>query len=183
MNIVSSDFQAHLSRGAVIAVAALALGTPLGASAQTTGNIEPTDKSAWTTGAGWINFRPVNGGASVFPDHLEGFVWSENAGWIRLGTYDGGASHTYLNSTASNYGVNNDGAGTLSGFAWSTTAGWIKFDPLGPEQVLIDPADGSFDGFAWSENLGWIHFKNVSPTYNVVTTGAVPVELQDFSVE
>jgi hypothetical protein len=152
-------------------------------AAQTSGNIDPTDKWAWATNAGWLNFRPLNGGAAVYPDHLEGFIWSENAGWIRLGTYDGGSIHTYLNTSAADYGINNDGAGQLSGFAWGTAAGWVNFDPAGAEQVTIDPVSKSFDGYAWAENLGWIHFKNAVPAYNVVTTGDVPVMLRTFTVE
>jgi len=155
--------------------------TPM-VSAQT-GNIDTVDKWAWGTNAGWLNFRPSNGGAAVYSDHLEGFIWAENAGWIRLGTFDGGGPHTYANTSAADYGVNNDGTGLLSGYAWSTNTGWINFDPTGTEQVVIDLATKSFDGYAWAENLGWIHFKNASPAYNVVTTGDVPVELQAFTVE
>lgn len=163
-------------------VAVIVLVLPSLVSAQTTGNIDLVDKWAWATTAGWLNFRPLNGGAAVFPDHLEGYIWSENAGWIRLGTYEGGGAHTYGNTTAADYGVNNDGTGQLSGYAWSTAAGWIDFDPTGDERVLIDRITGSFDGFAWSENLGWIHFKGAVPFYNVVTHGDVPVELQTFTI-
>lgn len=161
----------------------LLVAIPLLAAAQTSGNIDPIEKFAWASNAGWLNFRPLNGGAAVYPDHLEGFIWSENAGWIRLGTYDGGGSHTYLNTSPADYGVNNDGAGQLSGFAWGAVAGWIDFDPTGAERVMIDPVTKSFDGYAWSENLGWIHFKNAVPAYNVVTTGDVPVMLSRFLVD
>ena len=151
--------------------------------AQAPGNIDPTEKWAWSTNAGWLNFSPTHGWGAVYPDHLEGFIWWENVGWIRLGTHEGGGSHSYGNTSNLDYGVNNDGAGNLSGYAWSTAAGWINFDPAGSEQVSIDPATKSFDGYAWSENLGWIHFKNLAPAYNVVTTGQVPVELQTYAVE
>lgn len=156
--------------------------TPM-VSAQTTGNIDTVDKWAWGTTTGWINFRPENGGAAVYPDHLEGFIWAENAGWIRLGTVNSGTSHTYANTSAADYGVNNDGFGQLSGNAWGSATGWVNFNPTGPEGVVIDTNTKSFDGYAWAENLGWIHFKNAVPEYTVITTGDVPVELQDFSVE
>jgi len=174
--------QRIIAQAAVLAAAMTLVMSSL-VSAQTTGNIDLIDKWAWATNAGWLNFRPLNGGAAVYPDHLEGFIWSENAGWIRLGTYEAGGTHTYGNTSAADYGVNNDGTGQLSGFAWSTNAGWIDFDPAGDERVVIDRATGSFDGFAWSENLGWIHFVNATPFYNVVTHGDVPVELQAFSVQ
>ncbi len=133
-----------------------------------TGNIDPTDKWAWGTDVGWINFRPEHGGVTVYGDHLEGYAWGENIGWIRLGSHEGGGAHTYGNSSATDYGVNRDASGNLSGYAWGSNVGWINFNPT-HSQVTIDPATGSFDGYAWGENIGWIHFKNASPAYNVVT--------------
>jgi len=107
---------------------------------------------------------------TVYSDHLEGFAWEENIGWISLGTYTGGSSHTYANSAANDYGVNNDGCGNLSGYAWSTKVGWINFNP-NDGQVTIDPVSGEFDGYAWAENVGWIHFKNTTGNaYNVDAT-------------
>ncbi len=133
------------------------------------GNISDTDKYAWSEHAGWLNFRPTHGGASVHSDHLEGYIWAENIGWIRLGSYSGGGSHTYSNnSTAADWGVNHDGAGNLSGYAWSENAGWINFNPT-HSQVTIDLATGLFDGYAWGENIGWVHFRNSTPAYGVRT--------------
>jgi hypothetical protein len=133
-----------------------------------TGNIDATNKWAWGTNVGWINFADANGGVTVYSDHLEGYAWAENVGWIRLGSYDGGGAHTYGNTSNTNYGVNRDANGNLSGFAWGTNVGWINFNPT-HGGVRIDPPTGSFDGYAWAENVGWIHFKNADPTYNVVT--------------
>jgi uncharacterized repeat protein (TIGR02543 family) len=119
--------------------------------------IDDTHKWAWGTSAGWINHKATHGQVAVYADHLEGYAWAENAGWVRLGTYTGGGAHTYLNTAANNYGVNNDGSGNLSGFGWSATAGWINFRPT-HGVVGIDPATGDFSGYAWSENAGWIRF-------------------------
>jgi len=135
-----------------------------------TGNIDAVDKWAWGTNVGWINFNPTHGGVTVYSDHLEGYAWGENIGWIRLGTHTGGSPHTYGNTAADNYGVNNDGNGNLSGYAWGTNVGWIRFNPT-HSQVTIGPASGSFDAYAWSENVGWIHFKG--PGYNVAVS--IPV--------
>ena len=138
------------------------------------GKISQTDKWAWSTNAGWINFRPPNGGVTVYGDHLEGYAWNENVGWIRLGSYEGGGTHTYANTAAGNYGVNNDWNGNLSGYAWGTNAGWINFDPAGAEGVTVNPITGRFNGYAWGENIGWIHFRNnSSPAYNVVVSLSV----------
>jgi hypothetical protein len=133
------------------------------------GNIDATNKWTWGTNIGWVNFNPTHGGVTIYDDHLEGYVWAENIGWVRLGTYIGGGTHTYANSSNTDYGVNNDGSGNLSGYAWGTNVGWINFNPT-HGQVTIDPVSGEFDGYAWGENVGWIHFKNASPAYNVVTT-------------
>lgn len=133
-------------------------------------NIEDLDKWAWGTNIGWINFDPTHDGVTVYEDHLEGFAWGENVGWIKLGTYSGGDAHTYLNTTAENYGVNRDIHGNLSGYAWGTNIGWINFNPT-HGGVTIDPSTGTFDGFAWGENIGWIHFKGGSggTAYSVIT--------------
>ena len=143
----------HIRYPALIAGIVLAL---FGVVQAATGNIDSTDKWAWGTNAGWINFRPEHGGVTVYSDHLEGYAWAENIGWIRLGSDGGGGSPYYANTTAANYGVNNDGSGNLSGYAWSTNVGWIKFDPT-HGGVTIDTASGHFEGYAWSENVGWIH--------------------------
>ena len=102
----------------------------------------------------------------LYDDHLEGYAWGENIGWIRLGTHEGGGAHTYGNTSATDYGVNNDGIGNLSGYAWSINAGWINFNPT-HGRVTIDPATGRFEGYAWGENVGWVHFEG---PYGVVTT-------------
>lgn len=151
-----------------------AWGTNVGStSAPTASNIDSTNKYAWGTNVGWINFNPTNGGVTVYNDHLEGYAWGENVGWIRMGTQSAGGAHTYANSSSSNYGVNNNGSGTLSGYAWGTNVGWINFNPTNGG-VTIDPSTGSFDGYAWGENVGWIHFKNTSGNaYNVVTSWRV----------
>jgi hypothetical protein len=151
-------------------LAALFLALLASAYAATASNIDPVDKWAWSSNAGWINFAPTCtgcDGVTVYADHLEGYAWGENIGWIRLGTHTGGGSYTYANTAAINYGINRDGSGKLSGYAWGTNVGWIDFDPE-YGGVTIDPATGRFDGYAWSENVGWIHFQNADPAYNVV---------------
>jgi len=144
------------------------------------GNIDATNKWAWGTNVGWINFNPSHGGVTVYADHVEGYAWGENVGWIRLGSYEGGGSHTYGNTSATDYGVNRDASGHLSGYAWGTNVGWINFDPT-HGGATVDPATGSFDGYAWGENVGWIHFKGTATNgdpYNVVTSFRQPGSIQ-----
>ena len=135
------------------------------------GNIDATNKYAWGTNIGWVNFNPTHGGVTVYADHLEGYAWAENIGWIRLGTCTGGSPCTHANTSPTNYGVNRAVDGALSGYGWSTNAGWINFNPT-HSQVTIDPASGVFDGYAWAENVGWIHFKGGAgaTAYGVVTS-------------
>ena len=124
------------------------------------GNIDSTNKYAWSENAGWQNYRPKDAGCDVYNTYLEGDIWSENAGWVRL-------KGTANDSTA--YGVTNDENGNLSGYARSENAGWINFDSS-HSQVTINASTGEFDGYAWSENLGWVHFSNASLVYNVQTS-------------
>ncbi len=136
--------------------------------------IDDDKKYAWSSNAGWLNFRPPPEFAEtvkIYPDHLEGYLWGENIGWIKLGSYSDGEEHTYQNTSQDNWGVNNDGSGKLSGYAWSTNVGWINFDPECndcPASVTINPTTGNFEGYAWSETVEWINFQSVygvnSPT-------------------
>jgi hypothetical protein len=158
-----------LIAGIALGLFGVALRPGSGQAQAVTGNIDATDKWAWGTNVGWINFAPTHGGVTVYSDHLEGYAWGENIGWIRMGSYDGGGAHTYANTTKDNYGVNRDTNGNLSGYAWGTNVGWINFNPT-HGVVTIDPDTGSFDGYAWAENIGWIHFKGTGAVvYNVVT--------------
>lgn len=101
--------------------------------------IDATNKWAWSTNASWLNFKDTNGGASVYADHLEGYVWAENVGWIRLGTNTTGGSIIYGNTTTTNYGVNrNATTGKLYGYGWATNAGWINFDDTNGGGAFMD---------------------------------------------
>lgn len=187
--VITTLIYIALIGGIVLGLPRLAPGflSPVPQVQAATGNIDPTHKWAWGSNVGWVNFAPADGGVTVYADHLEGYAWSENIGWIRLGSHTGGGTHTYGNTSATDYGVNNDGAGNLSGYAWSTNAGWINFNPF-HSQVTIDPTSGSFDGYAWAENVGWIHFKGTGAVaYNVVTDwGAsflyLPLILKNYSL-
>jgi hypothetical protein len=149
------------------------------------GNISLIDKYAWSENAGWLNFRPANGGVTIYPDHLEGYAWAENVGWVKLGSHSGGGAHTYGNSSSTDWGVNHDGAGHLSGYAWGENIGWIHVAPS-DGGVTIDLNTGEFAGYAWGENVGWMHFSNPDPAYKMATAGADDVTIektQDLAVD
>jgi len=125
--------------------------------------IDGTAKWSWSNNAGWNNFRDAHAGVSVYNDHLEGYAWAENIGWIRLGSFAGGGTHSYANTSKTDYGVNRNAlTGELSGFAWATNAGWINFKPAHGGGAFIDPATGDFSGYAWAENIGWIKLKGTA---------------------
>ena len=155
-----------LQTGATAIVVAVMIGL-LVARAVFADSVDPTDKWAWGTNVGWLNFAPAVGGAdtshaaTVYADHLEGYAWGENIGWIHLGGYTGGGAYTYGNTSNTDYGINRDASGKLSGFAWSSSVGWINFDPANGG-VTIDSATGNFDGYAWGENIGWIHVRGTA---------------------
>ncbi|MFC1498838.1 hypothetical protein ACFLS1_10275 [Verrucomicrobiota bacterium] len=148
----------------VLACALLAL-----PCAWATGNIDSTNKTAWTENTGWANAEPTNGGITVHFDgisgYLTGHIWGENVGWIKMGNDSGGP---YTNSSASDWGVNLNSTGNLTGYAWGENIGWINFTSA-YSAVTIDMATGRFDGYAWGENIGWLKFKGSTPDYNVRT--------------
>ena len=121
--------------GYPVLIAGIVLGL-FGVAQAATGNIDATDKWAWGTNVGWINFRPEHGGVTVYSDHLEGYAWGENIGWIGLGSHTGGGPHTYANTTKDNYGVNRDGD-NLSGYAWAENVGWIHFKGTAPAYNVV----------------------------------------------
>ena len=60
-----------------------------------TGNIDPTDKWAWGTNVGWVNFDPnVPGDTNDYGVKIDsegnffGWAWGENVGWINFGLTD-----------------------------------------------------------------------------------------------
>jgi hypothetical protein len=113
------------------------------------GNIDSTDKYAWSENAGWRNWRPTHAGGYVNKNYLEGYIWCENVGWVRLGTGSGGVSGDppqYANTNASNYGVNNDGNGNLSGSACTENAGWTNFNHT-HSHVTVYTSTGEFDDY------------------------------------
>ncbi|HXH23922.1 MAG TPA: hypothetical protein VNI78_01660 [Vicinamibacterales bacterium] len=138
-------------------------------------NIDPNNDSsqfAWGENVGWINAEPAGGsGVTVSGSKLTGYMWGENIGWINMHCENNNYCATV------DYGVLNDGTGTLSGYAWGENVGWISFscentNSCGTSNygVTIDPATGIFSGFAWGENIGWISFSDTAPVAYKVQT-------------
>lgn len=130
-----------------LAIAVVVLLLPI-ATLAATGSIDATNKYAWGSNVGWVNFNPTNGIVQVSDSGLSGYAWSENYGWINLNPADAG--------------VKNDSTGVLSGYAWGENTGYINFSG-----VAID-SQGVFTGTSTGDIVGSLAF-NCS-NCKVVTT-------------
>ncbi|MHC4092910.1 MAG: hypothetical protein ACYSVY_21990 [Planctomycetota bacterium] len=131
-------------------------------------NIDPGNDAsqyAYAENIGWLNAEPNGDGADgvqVDDFTLTGYMWGENIGWVSL------SCRNTTSCAATEYGVDNDGAGVLSGFAYAENVGWINFAPS-TAGVSIDVITGDFSGRAWAENVGWVTF---------ASTGANPYKVK-----
>jgi len=128
-------------------------------SAQST--ISDPNKFAWSGNTGWMNFRPsAVDGVITGERFLSGYVWAANTGWIRMGSGTPANGYAFANNSATDYGVNHDGAGNLTGLAWSANTGWVNFGwatANDPNRPRFDLVSGNFSGYAWSANTGWVN--------------------------
>ena len=153
---------------------------PLAMASTTDGTIDSVHRYAWSENFGWVDFGSSEGDVHVTDDGLSGYAYGEEIGWIILN----------CESTDScgdvDYGVDNDGEGTLSGYGWGENVGWVRFDP--PNGGVSIDDDGVFSGHAWSESSGWIIF-NCSDTDSCgdvnyyVETDWRPVSVRDEETE
>lgn len=123
--------------------------------------IAPDDAHAWSANSGWINLRADDANGVVAGSRfLSGHAWSGNVGWIHFGDGTPANGHAYAGNSASDFGVNHDGAGNLSGHAYSANTGWINFGwaaTTNPQRPRIDLLTGDFAGYAYGANTGWIN--------------------------
>ena len=107
-------------------------------ASETDGTISATNKWAWGSKSGWVNFGATNSNIHITDTALTGSAWNDNYGWIKL--------------DPTNSGVKNTSAGVLSGSAWNDSLGWIDFNG-----VTID-SGGIFVGQATGDNIGVLNF-------------------------
>ncbi len=142
-------------------LAALFLSLPLLAHAQS--SIDPAAPYAYSANAGWINLRADGtNGVRVGECFLSGKAYAANFGWIDFGDGDPADHFKYGNNSATDFGVNHDGDGSLDGYAYAANVGWISFhwahdNPNDPNRPRFDLATGTFAGYAYAANLGWIN--------------------------
>ncbi|MDD2758305.1 MAG: carboxypeptidase-like regulatory domain-containing protein [Patescibacteria group bacterium] len=130
-----------MKRGALIATMVVVMGVlflavPAFAS-NTDGTITGSQKNAWGSKIGWINFGVATGNVHITDSALTGYAWNDLYGWIHLNPSTSGV----MNSN-----------GTLSGYAWSENLGWLNFSG-----VIIN-AGGVFTGQASGDNFGVVNF-------------------------
>ena len=130
-----------------------------GVGAHALSSVDASTPYAWGQNIGWCNTYADDSGLAMTPAILSGYLWCQNVGWLNLGDGSPDTPPHYSNTTASDFGVNHDGAGGLSGYAWGQNIGWINFDTTGDggSQVTVSP-EGAFSGYAWAQNVGWINF-------------------------
>jgi hypothetical protein len=135
----------------------LLLFSPFTARAATT--IDGANRFAYGANLGWIDWRAdTNNGAVIGEYVCSGYIYSANVGWINLGNGAPTNDIYYQNSSANDFGVNQDGLGNLRGYAWGANIGWLAFEKAGAPKV--DLASGKLSGYAWSANCGWISLSN-----------------------
>lgn len=139
----------------IIALALLAVSSA--ASADTT--INSGNHYAYSANAGWIDAHAdVANGAVVGQAYCVGYLWGANVGWIGLGNGPTNGWH-YTNASATDWGVNHDGAGNLTGYAYGANIGWITFEQT-YGQPKINLLTGDLSGYVWGANIGWISLAN-----------------------
>ena len=128
--------------------------------------INPVNKFSYGANIGWMDWRgDTNNGAGIGEFVCAGFLYAANVGWIHLGSNAPANGIRYQNNSATDYGVNHDGAGKLEGFAYGANIGWINFTNRDATGALfdgpkLDLVSGRLSGFVWSANCGWISLSN-----------------------
>ena len=146
------------------------------APGQAATTISPGNHFSYGANVGWMDWRGDTSSGAVLGQFVcSGFIWAANIGWINLGAGTPANGIRYLNNSASDFGVNHDGAGTLSGYAWGANVGWITFtnrDALGAlyDGPKVDLFTGKLSGLLWGANVGWI---NLSNAFAFVQTGTL----------
>jgi hypothetical protein len=130
------------------------------ASAATT--IDPANPYAYGANIGWINAEgDVTNGAVIGQAFCSGYMYGANVGWICLGDGSPADGTAYANDSATDFGVNHDGAGNLSGYAYGANIGWITFEQT-HGQPQVDLETDELSGYAYGANVGWINVSTLA---------------------
>lgn len=128
--------------------------------------INAVNRFAYGANIGWIDWRgDVANGAVIGAFVCSGSIYAANVGWISLGDGTPANGSRYQNNSATDSGVNHDGAGNLVGYAYGANIGWLTFTNRASTGVFydgpkVDLLTGRLSGFVWSANCGWISLSN-----------------------
>ena len=123
--------------------------------------VDAVNHYAYGANIGWLDWRgDTANGAVVGLQVCSGYIYSANVGWINLGNGTPVNGQTYLNNSATDFGVNRDAQGNLRGYAYGANIGWINFEATGAPKM--DLLTGNFSGYAYSANCGWISLSNAT---------------------
>lgn len=141
-----------------IVLTMLLAGLAFAGQASTT--IDPANHYAYGANIGWMDCRGDGANGAVIGEYVcSGYIYAANVGWISLGNGSPPGGIYYSNTSAGDWGVNNqNGLGNLRGYAYGANIGWIAFENTGAPKV--DLATGNFSGYAYSANCGWISLSN-----------------------
>jgi hypothetical protein len=124
--------------------------------------IDAVNKYGYGANIGWMDWSGGTGetgsGVVIGAYVCSGYIYSANVGWISLGSGSPTNGIYYQNTSAGDYGVNQDGLGNLRGYAYGANIGWINFESNGAP--AIDMITGAMSGYVWSANCGWISLSN-----------------------
>jgi hypothetical protein len=130
----------------------------LTAAAATT--IDTTNRYAYAANLGWLDgVADTNNGAVIGEYVCSGYLYAANVGWISLGNGAPTNQIQYQNDSGTNFGVNQDGLGSLTGYAYGANIGWINFEQT-YGKPKVDLLTGRLSGSVWSANCGWISLSN-----------------------
>jgi hypothetical protein len=122
--------------------------------------IDAVNKYAYAANLGWVDWRgDTNSGAVIGEYVCSGLLYAANVGWISLGSGAPANQIQYQNSSATDFGVNQDGTGKLTGYAYGANIGWINFEQT-YGRPRVDLLTGKLSGSVWSANCGWISLSN-----------------------
>jgi len=128
-------------------------------SARAGTTIDSANKYAYGANVGWLNAYADGANGAVIGEYVcSGYLYVANVGWIHLGSGSPADGIQYQNNSATDFGVNQDGLGSLRGYAWGANIGWINFEDSGAPKV--DLYTGRMSGYVWSANSGWISLSN-----------------------
>src|SRR5688572_28820105 len=108
-------------------------------STQAATTVNPVNRFSYGANIGWMDWRgDVANGGVIGEFACSGYIYAANVGWIHLGDGTPANGIRYANNSATDFGVNYDGAGNLRGFAYGANIGWLNFTNRDASGAIYD---------------------------------------------